>query len=337
MERAFIVFQWLGGLGFKKLAKVWESNPKTIKVLCRKYEETGDVFDEPRSGRPRCTSIREDRILHRKALANSFNNASKIAREDGPYLEKKSISHQTVGRRLNEINLNASIAARKPLLRSYNITKRLEWAKVHKDWTKEKWRRVIFSDESPFCIFQDGGRIWIWRFRDERYLPKNLVPTVKHGGGKIQIWGCFNYSLKGPLKLIDGKLTGEKYTMILKHTMAPFLKDVEEEIGEKAIFQQDNDPKHTSKKAKKYLGNKDVDVLDWPSQSPDLNPIEHLWRQLKLAIYKRKVKASDKSDLWTIIQEEWEQFPMENLHRLVDSMPDRIDAVIKAKGHHTKY
>ena len=74
--------------------------------------------------------------------------------EDGPFLEKKSISHQTVARRLTEINLSASIAARKPLLRSYNIQRRLAWAKVHKDWTKEKWRRVIFSDESPFCVFQ---------------------------------------------------------------------------------------------------------------------------------------------------------------------------------------
>jgi transposase len=121
MERAFIVFEWLGGAGIKTLARKYKTQPKVIRNFIRKYEETGDVEDEPRSGRPRCTSEREDRLIHRIVRKDSFNNTRKIAREEGPNFEKKSISYKTVGRRLKEVGLEPHIAAKKPLLRPENI------------------------------------------------------------------------------------------------------------------------------------------------------------------------------------------------------------------------
>jgi hypothetical protein len=90
------------------------------------------------------------------------------------------------------------VARKKPWLSKENIKKRFEWAKEYRHWTKEDWRKVIFSDESPFTLFPDSGKMYVRRRIGEEFLPECLRGTVKFGGGKNQVWGCFNYNGAGP-------------------------------------------------------------------------------------------------------------------------------------------
>ncbi len=101
------------------------------------------------------------------------------------------------------------------------------------------------------------------------------------------------------------------------------------------IFQQDLSPAHTAKGTKSWFNDHGVTVLDWPANSPDLNPIENLW-----AIVKRKLKdtrPNNPDDLKAAIKAPWASIPPEQCHRLIVSMPRCIDAVIHAKGDPTKY
>lgn len=310
---------------------------KTVRELLKKIDETKSLADRKRSGRPRKTSPREDRIVVRQSYLNRRLDANELSKKIVPNLVKNHISHSTVQRRLREAGLFGRVARKKPWLTLAHRFARWKWATKHQYLTWDDWKQVIFSDESPFTLFQRGGRRWVRRRAGEAYLDQCVQPTVKHGGGKIQVWGCFSWNGAGPLYRVKDKLNGAQYRQILKTHMAPFLAKYQQETGREVIFQQDNDPKHTSKVAQRYLENKSIVLLDWPSQSPDMNPIEHAWDELKDKMEQRVPKASNLNEVFEIAKEEWRNLPVQYFRDLICSMPERLKAVRKAKGGHTKY
>jgi AAA15 family ATPase/GTPase len=101
------------------------------------------------------------------------------------------------------------------------------------------------------------------------------------------------------------------------------------------VFQHDNDPKHASLLVREWLQENLIRVMKWPSQSPDLNPIEHLWEEVERRI--RCQNFRNKNELREKIEEVWNEMPQSMLDKLIDSMPRRCAAVIKSKGGPTKY
>jgi hypothetical protein len=223
------------------------------------------------------------------------------------------------------------LSAKKPFLSERNRVKRLQWARDHLHWTPQQWRSVLWSDESKFVIRYRASRK-VWRLNGERLNPKNTMKTVKHDK-KVMVWGCFTYGGVGKLYRVHGIMRKEQYHCILVNQMMPSARGLF--FDNNWIFQQDNDPKHTAHINKAYLRNKGVNVLDWPAQSPDLNPIENLWNELDRRLKNRRCNSEE--ELFDVLKAGWEALPDDLLESLVDSMPRRCQAVIEARGNATKY
>ena len=150
------------------------------------------------------------------------------------------------------------------------------------------------------------------------------------------VWGCMLWDGVGYACKIDGKMDGELYCSILEDELQQSLEYYGKSPAD-TIFQQDNDPKHTCKKAKEWFKDHGFQVLSWPAQSPDLNPIEHLWAHLKRKLAEYERPPGGMLELWERIEKEWNEIEPSVCQGLIESMPRRVGAVVKAKGGYTEY
>ena len=149
------------------------------------------------------------------------------------------------------------------------------------------------------------------------------------------VWGCMGWNGVRKLIEVQGKMNAHQYCEILEAGVAESFEKLDM-VEDEQIFQQDNDPKHISKKVQKWFEDSDIKVLDWPAQLPDLNPIEHLWHHVKLKLDAYDTKPKNMDELWDIFDAEWNKFTKEDMKKYYESMPKRIEEIIKVKCGYTK-
>ena len=217
-----------------------------------------------------------------------------------------------------------------PALTTVHKDLRLTWAKDHMTWNNE-WHKVVWSDEKKFNLDGPDGFSYYWHdLRKE----EEIFSTRAQGGGGVMIWASFGWGGKSSICFVDGRMNSKGYREVLKK----HLIDIGSCIGGfDWIFQQDNAPIHRAKVNLSWFKSQKINVLPWPSLSPDLNPIENLWGILARKVYAEGKQFRTKEQLKTAIMKSWEEINIEQLRALVESMLERIFEVIKLNGAKTKY
>lgn len=149
-------------------------------------------------------------------------------------------------------------------------------------------------------------------------------------------WGCMTSKGLASLLFIEGNINSTNYQNILEVGLLPILAE-SSNTNAPFIFQQDLAPAHNSRSTRNWFQEHEVTVLEWPGNSPDLNPIENVWGYIKTQIRKANPLPRTREEFKSLILRLWSTFPIEACKKLINSMPNRCQEVITSKGYPTKY
>lgn len=304
-------------------AKYMKKSKTFVNKWVNRYLEAKHVDDLPERGKTRKTSSTVDKRITNLFLKNpriSLRSAQEELTKTG-----LNISIATIRRRLLEIKLKYRSTLKKPLLSDKHIRRRIAWARANKD---RDWDKVIFSDEASFWATSGSRRAW--STADNRLVER----TVKHPV-KVHVWGCFSKRGFGNLYLFTAALNAIKMNQIYQKALLPSVRKLFPRPNESWILQEDNDPKHRSRLCTAWKHENGIEVLDWPSQSPDANPIENVWALMKLKLRGKKLQTA--AELTRNLKAIWRSLSRDYAEKLVESMPRRCQAIMDNGGDWTPY
>ncbi|GFV60814.1 transposable element Tcb2 transposase [Trichonephila clavipes] len=244
-----------------------------VSRLWRQFQTTGTAIRGFSSGLPRGTTPADDRYIVLQARRNRRQTAGEIARHMTQATGRR-ISRFTVARRLHGGGLFARRPVRCVPLTPAHRRRRSLWCREHRNWRDNEWGRVLFTDESRFSLSSDSHRILIWRERGSRNHPSNIIERYRYGGRGVLVWGGIMLGSRTDLHIFDaGSVNGTRYC---NEILLPYVRLFRGATGLQFLFMDDNAPCHRTVAAEQLLKSEDIERMDWPARSPDLNPIEHV-------------------------------------------------------------
>ncbi|GFU19642.1 transposable element Tcb2 transposase [Trichonephila clavipes] len=269
-----------------------------VSRLWRQFQTTGTAIRGISSGRPRGTTPADDRYIVLQARRNRRQTTGEIARH----------------RRLDD---------------RYRV---LPWPE---DCTVVVCLHNALYDESRFSLSSDSHRILIWRERGSRNHPSNIIERDRYGGRGVLVWGGIMLGSRTDLHIFDaGSVNGTRYC---NEILLPYVRLFRGTMGLQFLFMEDNAPCHRTVAAEQLLESEDIERMDWPARSPDLNPIEHVWDFLGTCLAARTLPPVTIRELRLALQDEWAAMPQQLIDTLILSMGRRCETCLAGRGDHIPY
>ena len=235
-----------------------------------------------------------------------------------------SISLRTVLRCRTYLGWTFRGSAYCQLIREPNKLKRYNWAIKYQN---DDFDNVVYSDE---CTIQmEAHRRFYCRKQGEAAKPK----TKSKHPLNVHVWAGISKRGTIGICIFEGIMDRYLHIEIIDNTLKPFLQDV---YSDGHRFMADNDPKHTSIGATSYLRDNGIYWWRTPAESPDLNPIENMWHELKEFI-RREVKPHTKDELIQGIQTFWSTVDVAKCNKYIGHLKKVIPKVIELRGAATGY
>ncbi|GFX62172.1 transposable element Tc3 transposase [Trichonephila clavipes] len=201
--------------------------------------------------------------------------------------------------------------------------------------TARWWSVCTTPYGSRFSLSSDSHRILIWREQGSRNHSSNIVERDRYGGHSVLVWGGIMLGSRTDLHIFDaGSVNGTRYC---NEILLPYVRLFRGAMGLQFLFMDDNAPCHRTVAAEQLLESEDIERMDWPARSPDLNPIEHVWDVLGRRLAARTLPPVTVRELRLALQDEWAAMPQQLIDTLILSMVRRCETCLAVRGDYIPY
>lgn len=318
-----IIYYHDHGCSVNKIRKYTGCRSAKIIYCIRNYEITGEIPKAKKRGRP--TKLTNSTL--ESILSSTIENRAKPAYQIAKELSDKGIceiSASTVNRGRHKLELNYKPPKIKQFLTEQQKSDRVKFAHslLANDFPFEK---LVFSDESRFCSVSDKKFRW---YRKED-CDEQCFATKEKFSTSIMIFGAIGIDFKSRLIICERSIDALYYREVLSQSNLIDSLDAKHGQGN-WVFMQDGAPAHTAKITTLFLQKRMQFLKIWPANSPDLNPIEHLWGAMKRILKNTEIES--KEHLIETIQNIWNNFPQDSINSLIYSFYGRLRLIIDQKG-----
>lgn len=322
-EKGLILAYAKGGMNDSMIARELGRARGTVHRFINGRNDENSIIWKARN---RKLSNRNKRRILREAA-----RTKKSAREI-----KESLGVNVTVRRVQQILSSSPYLEYKkanvvPYMMSRHKEARLSWSKEKLNWGAVNWRKIIFTDEKKFNLDGPDGLACYWH--DLRQEPE-VFSKRQQGGDSLMIWGAISYVGTLELTRVKGNMDSTGYCRVLERAL---LAPAADALGENWTLMHDGASVHRSEHTRMWLENRDIEVLDWPAKSPDINIIENVWGMMARAVYKDGKQYADLRELAEAVTDAWLAIDEEVIRNLYYSIPRRLVSVIAKKGCMTKY
>lgn len=304
---------------------------QTVSALLKRFQLRGTVVSPKPTGARCKLGVRDKRQLKHLILRD---RRAPIAAIQAQMTTKVCI--RTLRRYIRALGFNNRVAVKKPFLSKAHKAQRLAFAQAHAHWSEEDWKNVIWTDESSFEVGKHSRLVRVWRQVYERYAWDCLCPSFKSGRVSIMIWGAFSGYHKSPIVIIPtGRRTAADFVNIVYEGALFSFYSLHDRSNDMSLM-EDGAPVHRSSLSNRWREAQSMAKLNWPPNSPDLNPIENLWKIVKDQV-QNKHRPRDRDQMASAVQREWNGVSRDVLDTLISTMPYRMKAVIDAQGGSSRW